>query len=100
MVIQNSGGAEDRLLRAESSACQTVELHESYQTDEGAMGMRPVSGGSITIPARGDVELKVGGLHVMCIEKLEDFNPGVELPLTLYFEKTGELSLSVEIREP
>jgi copper(I)-binding protein len=42
----------------------------------------------------------MGGLHIMCIEKLEDFTVGAVLPLTLNFEKSGEMTIDIEIREP
>jgi hypothetical protein len=100
MVIKNSGGEADKLVAGASSSCGTVELHESYMTEDGAMGMRPVEGGFIEIPAKGEVELKVGGLHIMCIDKLDDFEVGATLPLTLSFEKSGDMALEVEIREP
>lgn len=100
MTIMNEGREADRLISAESSACGVVELHESYETEEGAMGMRPVEGGAIEIPAGGEAELKMGGLHIMCIDKLEDFEAGAVLPLTLNFEKTGEIEMEIEIREP
>jgi len=99
MVIRNQGGEADRLLGGRSPACGTVELHESYKTAEGAMGMRPVSGGFVEIPAGGQAEFKPGGLHVMCIDKLQDFQPGNQLPLTLQFEKSGEVTVQVAIRE-
>lgn len=100
MLIKNSGSEADRLVAAQSPACGTVELHESYQTDNGAMGMRPVTGGAIEVPAGGQAELKVGGLHVMCIDKKENFQPGAKLPLTLTFEKSGDKTIDVEIRQP
>jgi copper(I)-binding protein len=100
MLIKNSGGEADKLVGGESPACRIVELHESYMTEEGAMGMRPVEGGAIEIPASGEVELKIGGMHMMCIEKLQDFKVGAILPLTLNFEKTGNLKIDIEIREP
>ena len=100
MVIKNSGSEADKLIGGSSEACGVVELHEAYMTDEGAMGMRPVTGGYIEVPAGGQAELKVGGLHVMCIEKLVDFEVGAILPLTLQFEKSGEMTLEVEVREP
>ncbi len=99
MVIRNDGTESDKLVSATSSACGMVELHESYMMDNGAMGMRPVEGGVIEIPAGGSVELKVGGLHVMCMEKTADFNPGDSYQLTLVFEKSGEMVIDVEIRE-
>jgi copper(I)-binding protein len=99
MVIKNNGGEADKLIAGKSPACGVVELHESYMTEEGAMGMRPVEGGYIEIPAKGEAELKTGGLHIMCLDKLEDFDVGAVLPLTLTFEKSGDINLDVEIRE-
>ena len=62
--------------------------------------MRPVDGSQIAVPVGESAVLEPGGLHVMCIEKLEDFTEGAELELTLQFEKAGEITLDVEIREP
>ena len=67
---------------------------------EGAMAMQPVAGSRIAVPAGGSAVLEPGGLHVMCIEKLEDFTEGAELELTLQFQNAGEITLNVEIREP
>ena len=100
MLIKNSGNEKDMLIAGHSPACKVVELHESYMTEDGAMGMRPVEGGFIEVPADGEAELKMGGLHIMCIEKLEDFTVGAVLPLTLNFEKSGEMTIDIEIREP
>jgi copper(I)-binding protein len=62
--------------------------------------MRPVEGGTIEIPARDQVALKMGGLHLMCIDKLDDFDDGAVLSLTLVFEESGEKAVEVEIRQP
>lgn len=99
MVIKNSGDEADKLVNATSEACGMVELHESYMMEDGSMGMRPVTGGSIEIPAGGIAELKVGGLHVMCMEKKADFAIGDTYALNLVFEKSGEMTVEVEIKE-
>ena len=99
MTIQNNGTEADRLLSATSTACMMAELHESYMMDNGAMGMRPVEGGVIEIPAGGTVELKVGGMHVMCMDKVADFNTGDKYEIVLKFEKTGEIVVEAEIKE-
>ncbi len=100
MVIKNSDSEADKLTGASSEACNTVELHESYLTPEGAMGMRAVEGGYIEIPANGMTELKVGGLHIMCIDKKDEFFAvGSMIDVTLQFENAGEISAVVEIRE-
>ncbi len=100
MTIRNTGSEDDALIGADSDACGTVELHESYKTPEGAMGMRPVAGGKIVIPAGETVELKMGGLHIMCIDKQVDFTPGTKVSITLHFEKSGDIPLEIEIRQP
>jgi copper(I)-binding protein len=100
MTIKNTGSEADKLLSASSSSCGVVELHESYDMGDGVMGMRPVEGGFIEIPAGGQAELKMGGLHIMCIDKLDDFTEGAVLSLTLEFEKSGEMAVDVEIRQP
>jgi hypothetical protein len=100
LIIKNNGNEGDKLVAGESPACGVVELHESYMTEDGAMGMRPVEGGFIEVPAGGEVELKIGGLHIMCIDKLEDFTEGSVIPLTLNFEKSGDITFDIEIRQP
>ncbi len=99
MNITNNSGADDELLGANSDACSTVELHEMYMKENDVMGMREVPGGTIPLPKGEAVELKVGGLHVMCIEKQAEFNIGDKIPLTLKFAKAGEMDFEVDIRE-
>ncbi len=99
MTIYNDSDQADRLLSASSPACKMIELHESYMMENGSMGMRPVQGGYIEIPARGSVELKVGGLHIMCMEKQAEFKEGDKYPLTLKFEKAGDITVEVEIHQ-
>lgn len=99
MTLTNNSDSEDKLLSATTDACGMVELHEMYDKGDGVMGMRPVEGGSIQVPAGGSTELKPGGLHVMCMMKQVDFAAGTEIPLTLTFEKAGEMEITAEIRD-
>lgn len=100
MMIRNRGTEADKLLSASSAACGMMELHESYMLDNGAMGMRPVEGGFIEIPAGGSVELKTGGLHVMCMGKQAGFSAGDRYEITLKFEKSGAVVVEAVITEP
>ena len=97
MTIHNSGRQADRLVGGSSPACGMVMLYEGYHSPQGAMGMRPVPGDAIEVPPEGLVELKAGGLHVMCMGKKQDFTPGLSLPLTLHFERSGEVTVQVRI---
>jgi copper(I)-binding protein len=97
MVIRNRGKQPDKLVGGHSPACGMIELYEEYHTPQGAMGMRPVPGGFIEIPPMDLVELKVGGLHIMCMDKQQDFTSGIQVPLTLKFERSGEIMGQVSI---
>jgi copper(I)-binding protein len=74
MIIRNAGDSGDTLRGAHAPACTSIELHESYQRPGGTMGMammgmRPVPGGVIDLPAQGQVELKASDFHLRCIGK-------------------------------
>jgi len=97
MVIKNSGTAADNLLSGSSPACGSIELHEMVMKSDGTMGMNLLDK-PIEIPAGGQVELKSGDLHIMCIMKNDQFAVGSMIDLTLVFEKSGEVKVSVELR--
>jgi len=101
MIIRNTGNEGEKLRGAHSPACTSIEVHApGGAVGMGAMGMRPVPGGVIDIPAQGQVELKASGFHLMCLSKRSAFEKGAQLPLTLHFETSGEVSVPVLIREP
>jgi copper(I)-binding protein len=98
MVIKNTGAADDTLLSGTSPACGSIEVHETVMKADGSMGMNLLDK-PLLIPANGQVELKSGGIHIMCIMKKDDvFKPGNKIDLSLVFEKSGEKTVSVEIR--
>ncbi|MBI5030879.1 MAG: copper chaperone PCu(A)C [Chloroflexi bacterium] len=98
MTIRNPGAQADQLTAVKTSACAMTELHESFMGADGVMGMRPVTGGKIEVPAGGSVELKAGGLHVMCMSKKVALDPGVKVQATLTFAKAGDKTIDIEIR--
>jgi copper(I)-binding protein len=98
LLIKNSGDAPDNLLSGSSAACGSIELHETIKKSDGTMGMNLMDK-PIEVPAGGEVELKSGGLHIMCIMKKDDqFKPGAMIDVTLVFEKSGEITIPVEVR--
>jgi len=97
MVIYNDGTAGDRLVGATTGVARTVELHRT--TVEGGMAqMMKVAG--IDVPAKGKVELKPGGLHVMLIGLKRDLRVGEQFPVTLTFQRSGQVRLTVGVRAP
>jgi periplasmic copper chaperone A len=87
-------GAADRLVSAKAQVSDTVELHTMTIVND-VMQMRQVS--AIDVPANGSVELKPGGLHIMFIGLKEPLKTGTAFPLTLKFEKAGELTLNMQV---
>ena len=83
MLVKNSGDAPDTLLSGKSPACGSIEVHEMVKKTDGTMGMNLVDK-PVEIPAGGQVEFKVGDLHIMCIMRNDDqFKPGQKIDLTL-----------------
>jgi periplasmic copper chaperone A len=88
------GGAADKLVSARADVSKTVELHT--MTMEGdVMRMREI--GAIDVPAGRTVELKPGGLHVMFIGIHKPLKAGDSFPLTLRFEKAGEVKVEMKV---
>ena len=93
-VIRNKGTAADRLVGVSSPASARVELHEMAM-EKDIMRMHEVKG--IAVPAKGSVELKPGGFHLMFIELKAPFKPGDMVPVTLRFEKAGEVKSELAV---
>jgi periplasmic copper chaperone A len=104
MVIENRGGAPDRLVGAESPACAKLEPYESYAGMPGMAGMagmrgmRPAPGGAIDLPP-GRVVLEPGGLHLMCTGKRIDLRAGTRVDVRLRFRDAGEIAVELAVRE-
>jgi len=95
-VVVNDGGQPDALIRAVSDVAEKVELHETRMEGDVAK-MQPVP--RVEIPARGRVEFKPRGLHVMLIGLKRELRVGDTFTLTLRFEKSGEIPVTVTVKE-
>ena len=98
MMLMNNGADTDRLLSAQAGVAKAVELHE-VQMENDIMRMQQVEGG-IEVPAGGDAQLKPGGYHVMLIGLSQDIKEGETYPVTLQFEKSGEVEVEVQVMQP
>ncbi|WP_108259086.1 copper chaperone PCu(A)C [Mangrovicoccus ximenensis] len=96
MVIENAGSAPDRLVSAASPAAERVELHTHLQDANGVMRMTEVEEG-FEIPAHGRHALARGGDHVMFMGLTRPFEDGAMVPLTLTFEKAGEIAVEIPV---
>lgn len=94
MTIRNAG-ASDRLVAASAPVADVVELH-THVMDGTTIRMRKVE--TIDITAGTTTELKPGGLHVMLIGLKAPLKAGEKFPLTLRFERAGEVKIDVPVR--
>lgn len=97
LSVRNGGAAADKLLSATAEVSASVELHE-MKMDGTVMRMREVS--AIEVPAGKAVELKPGGLHIMLMGLKAPLKQGEQFPLKLKFEKSGEVTVTVNVEGP
>jgi hypothetical protein len=95
LTIANRGIAPDRLLAASSPAAPRLELH-THIHENGVMRMREVP--AIDIPAGQSVTLRPGGLHLMFIGLREELRQGAVVPVTLRFERAGEVRVEFAVQ--
>jgi len=98
MVIKNNGDA-DRLINASAPFAEITEIHQNLiDPDDGTMMMRKIKG--LDIPAKRSAILKPTGYHVMFIKLREPLTMGINVPLTLTFEKMGDVKINVPVIAP
>ncbi|AVO38741.1 copper chaperone PCu(A)C [Pukyongiella litopenaei] len=96
MMIENTGDTDDRLVSAASDIAARVELHTHKENADGVMQMMEVEEGFV-IPAGGKHMLQRGGDHVMFMGLKAPLEQGATVPVTLTFEKAGEMSIDVPV---
>ena len=96
LQLKNTGSA-DRLLSASAAVSTSIELH-SMQMEGDVMRMRQVD--AIDVPTGQAVVLQPGGLHLMLVGLKSPLKAGERFPLTLRFEKAGEVKVEVVVEAP
>ena len=95
-TLQNPSGEDDRLIGASTPRAERAELHTHVQQGE-LMSMQKME--AFDVPANGALQFKPGGHHVMLFNMTQPLKAGESFPLTLQFEKAGEVTLEVNIRD-
>jgi len=97
LVIENAGTESDALVGASCACARAVELHVMQEID-GKMNMRQVE--RFAIPAGGRLALAPGGPHLMLIGLTAPLSTERPLELRLRFERGGERTIVVPVRDP
>ncbi len=94
-----SGGPDDdRLALVTADYAVRSEMHESMKSGS-MMSMKPLDAG-VAIPARGTVEFKPGGMHVMLYDIRPGLVPPATMPLTLRFASGTSLTIQATLEAP
>jgi len=94
LTIRNAGSA-DRLVGATSPAAERVETHVTAR-DGDMMRMREVKG--YDVPAKGTLELKPAGAHLMLVNIKAPLKEGTSVPVTLMFQNAGDIKVAFQVR--
>ncbi|UTW06634.1 copper chaperone PCu(A)C [Pseudomonas benzenivorans] len=97
-VVHNRGQQADRLVGVQTPVAGKAEMHEHVHAD-GLMKMQQVQ--SVEVPAGGELKFAPMGYHVMLFDLKQQAKEGERFPLTLTFEKAGEIQVDVAVeKEP
>jgi copper(I)-binding protein len=97
VTVHNGGRTADRLLGATSPAAASVSIHESSNVG-GVARMR--AAGALVLAPGAAIAMKPGGLHIMLMGLKAPLRPGSRLPLTLRFQKAGNVQVSLPVLAP
>ncbi|MCA3456338.1 MAG: copper chaperone PCu(A)C [Rhodobacter sp.] len=92
--ITNAGSADDALIGIATPAAGMPMLHETVVQD-GIASMPHAM--SIPVPAGQSVQLSPGGYHGMLMGLTTALKEGDSFPVTLIFEKAGEVTMNVDV---
>lgn len=95
MVLHNMGAEEDRLIGAKSSIARAAQIHSTEVKDD-IVSMRHIEDG-VVLGAGAVHEFARGGDHVMLMGLTEKLDNGDTVPVTLIFEKAGEVTVDVTV---
>lgn len=98
-VVHNNGKADDRLLSVDSPISDDAQLHEHAMTASGTMKMQQVP--NMVVPAGKEVTFAPSAYHVMLMQPKDRslLTDGKRFPLTLHFEKAGDVTVEVAVQK-
>ena len=95
-LISNFNTEADKLVSVETEVAGAAEVHESYEREEGMMGMREVP--ELDLPGQSTIRFEQGGLHVMLMDLSQQLSDGDTFQLTLAFENGDSVTVDVPVR--
>jgi len=98
LKVYNPGDQDDGLIGVMSDVAGATEIHLSKMDAAGTMTMERQD--LVKIPANDSVDLSPGGLHIMLVNLGKDLSVGDTFPVTLEFQRAGDVTVEVEVKQP
>jgi copper(I)-binding protein len=95
VTVTNTGHHADTIVGASSPIAEVAELH-THTHENGIMKMSHVP--AVPVPAGESVLFAPGGLHIMLIGLKQPMPEGGQFPVTLKFEHSPDITVSVSIK--
>lgn len=96
LTIENGLATADTLQGVTGEDMDRVEMHETYEREDGLRGMRPVE--ALVVAPDGRVRFEPGGLHLMLINMDRALAVGDSVEVTLSFAEHGPYPLTLPVR--
>ena len=96
MMLINNGAFADRLLSATTPVADQIQFHKQTE-DTGVSRMREVH--NVELSPGGKITFKPGDMHMMIVGIKQPLKEGQSFPLTLQFEKAGNIDVTVPIEK-
>jgi len=96
VTLRNSGDRDIKLVKVESAAAKTVELH-THINDGGVMRMRQVA--AIEIKAKSQTTLEPGSFHIMMINPVA-MKEGDRIAIALGFDDGSSKKIEAVVARP
>lgn len=95
MTLINNSDVAMVLTGASTPAANSVSIHKTVRRQGGVMAMEHVM--AATLPPRGQLELKTGGMHLMLMGLKKPLRDGNSVKVTLQFEGGDTLTLNLPV---
>jgi periplasmic copper chaperone A len=95
--VTNHGDGDDTMVDATTPAATGTEIHLTTIDDDGRATMDTID--DVEIPAGETVHFRPGGLHLMLTVPDESVVAGGTFELTLVFDRSGDLTVPVQVVE-
>ncbi|MEX0845387.1 MAG: copper chaperone PCu(A)C, partial [Balneolaceae bacterium] len=86
----------DTLISVNSTVAGMTQVHESYETEDGMMGMREQK--NIIVDGGETLIFKQGGLHIMLMQLNRNLSEGDTVEVDLMFARSGEVKERIPVK--